>query len=69
MTRYLGMLSVAICSLILAPDSAKAVDEIQAYNASIAAPGQWTIQQHMNYVGQGQKEPPSSGGLVCMWVF
>jgi hypothetical protein len=63
MMRYLGMLSVAICSLVLAPDRAKAVDEIQVYNASIAAPGQWTVQQHMNYVGQGQKDPPFPGGL------
>jgi hypothetical protein len=41
-----------------------AVDEIQVYNASIAAPGQFTIQQHLNYVGQGQKQPPFPGGLV-----
>jgi hypothetical protein len=43
---------------------AKAVDEIQVYNASIAAPGQFTIQQHLNYVGAGLTTPPSPGGLV-----
>src|ERR1700738_3404408 len=43
---------------------AKAVDEIQVYNAGIAAPGQFTIQQHLNYVGSGLKEPPFPGGLV-----
>jgi hypothetical protein len=43
---------------------AKAVDEIQVYNANIAAPGQFTIQQHLNYVGQGLKDPPFPGGLV-----
>ncbi|MBN8987806.1 MAG: hypothetical protein J0H42_06150 [Rhizobiales bacterium] len=43
---------------------AQAVDEIQVYNASIAAPGQFTIQQHLNYVAQGLKDPPFRGGLV-----
>src|ERR1700680_2999748 len=43
---------------------AKATDEIQVYNAGIAAPGQFTIQQHLNYVGLGVKEPPFPGGLV-----
>lgn len=43
---------------------AKAVDEIQVYNASIAAPGQFTIQQHLNYVGAGLTTPPFPGGLV-----
>src|SRR5260370_3110547 len=43
---------------------ANAVDEIQVYNAGIAAPGKFTIQQHLNYVGIGLKEPPFPGGLV-----
>jgi hypothetical protein len=43
---------------------AKAVDEIQVYNAGIAAPGQLTIQQHLNYVALGLKQPPFPGGLV-----
>jgi hypothetical protein len=43
---------------------AKAVDEIQVYNASIAAVGQFTIQQHLNYTANGIKEPPFPGGLV-----
>jgi hypothetical protein len=43
---------------------ARAVDEIQVYNAGIAAPGQFTIQQHLNYIGSGLKEPPFPGGLV-----
>jgi hypothetical protein len=43
---------------------AKAVDEIQVYNAGIAAPGQFTIQQHLNYVALGQKDPPFPSGLV-----
>jgi hypothetical protein len=43
---------------------ASATDEIQVYNAGIAAPGQFTIQQHLNYVGLGLKETPFPGGLV-----
>lgn len=43
---------------------AKAVDEIQVYNAGIAAPGQLTIQQHLNDVALGLKQPPFPGGLV-----
>src|SRR6266481_894570 len=43
---------------------AKATDEIQVYNAGIAAPGQFTIQQHLNYVALGLKDPPFPGGLV-----
>lgn len=57
-------MALGIFACVLAPGAARAVDEIQVYNASIAAPGQWTIQQHMNYVGQGQKGPLFSGGLV-----
>ena len=43
---------------------AKAIDEIQVYNAGIAAVGQFTIQQHLNDVALGLKDPPFPGGLV-----
>jgi hypothetical protein len=43
---------------------AKAVDEIQVYNAGIAAVGQFTIQQHLNYIPLGVKDPPFPGGLI-----
>lgn len=42
---------------------ARAIDEIQVYNAAIVAPGQFAIQQHYNYVGIGQKDPPFPGGF------
>src|SRR3984893_15640621 len=61
--RYLCLLASAILTLVLA-QPAKAVDEIQVYNAGIAAPGQFTIQQHLNYVGAGLASPPFPGGLV-----
>ena len=47
-----------------ATQPAMATDEIQVYNAGIAAPGQFTIQQHLNYVPLGVKEPPFPGGLI-----
>jgi hypothetical protein len=43
--------------------TARATDEIQVYNADIAAPGQFTIQQHLNYVALGSKDPPFPGGF------
>jgi hypothetical protein len=43
---------------------AKATDEIQVYNAGIAAVGQFTIQQHLNYTPVGIMDPPFPGGLV-----
>src|ERR1700726_2533412 len=43
---------------------AKATDEIQVYNAGIAAVGQFTIQHHLNYPRVGTKAPPFPGGLV-----
>lgn len=50
--------------LTLLGQPAKATDEIQVYNAGIAAVGQFTIQQHLNYTAVGLKEQPFPGGLV-----
>src|SRR5436309_450964 len=56
---------LAAALLALAPaTAAHATDEIQVYNAGIAAPGQFTIQQHLNYVGLGSKDAPFPGGLA-----
>lgn len=64
MARYREALALGIYTCVMAPSQVRAVDEIQVYNANIAAPGQWTIQQHLNYVGRGQTSPPFAGGLV-----
>ena len=61
--RQLGLLAGAACSALLAAP-ASATDEIQVYNAGIAAVGQLTIQQHLNYVPLGVKDPPFPGGLI-----
>ncbi len=54
-------LAAAAC---LPTSSARAVDEIQVYNAEIADRGQWTLQQHLNYAINGRKEPDFPGGLI-----
>jgi hypothetical protein len=59
----LALLASAACWTVLG-QPAKAVDEIQVYNAGIAAVGQFTIQQHLNYTALGLKDPPFPGGLV-----
>jgi hypothetical protein len=61
--RHLFRLAGAAVSLLLG-HPAKATDEIQVYNAGIAAVGQFTIQQHLNYTALGLKDPPFPGGLV-----
>jgi len=62
-SRSLAALA-AFASASLIGEPAKATDEIQVYNASIAAVGQFTIQQHLNYVPQGLTNPPFPGGIV-----
>lgn len=57
-----GVAGAAVLAALARP--ARATDEIQVYNAGIAAPGQFTIEQHLNYVANGVKAPPFPGGLV-----
>ena len=61
--RHLCLLASAAFPLLLS-QPAEATDEIQVYNAGIAAPGQFTIQQHLNYIPLGIKDPPFPGGLI-----
>lgn len=51
-------------ALLASAQGARAIDEIQVYNAGIAEIGQLTIQQHLNYIAAGLKNPPFPGGLV-----
>ena len=57
-------LSFAAILLTASTISARAVDEIQVYNAEIAKVGQWTFQLHSNYAFIGRKEPDFLGGLI-----
>jgi hypothetical protein len=59
-------LSLAVAAMsILGSTAARAVDEIQVYNAEIAEVGKWTLQQHLNYTINGRKEPDFPGGLIA----
>ena len=64
LTRRLPCLLAGAAFAAIAAQPAKATDEIQVYNAGIAGPGQFTIQQHLNYVPLGVREPPFPGGLI-----
>jgi hypothetical protein len=61
--RHLYLLSGVALWVVLG-QPAQATDEIQVYNAGIAAVGQFTIQQHLNYIPLGLTDPPFPGGLV-----
>jgi hypothetical protein len=61
-TPLLGLL-IAIASQF-ATVPARAVDEIQVYNAAIAPLHTFTLQQHLNYVWQGSTTPDFDGGFA-----
>jgi hypothetical protein len=58
----LRLLSLATVICAFLPKTSHATDEI--YNAGIAAPGQFYIQQHLDYVGDGLKSPAFDGGMA-----
>jgi len=53
---------LALMGLSVLPNEARAIDEIQVYNAEIAEVGQWTLEQHLNYVARGPTQPDFPGG-------
>lgn len=64
-TRELAWCLLAGAAVLTAGhNSARAVDEIQVYNAAIADVGQFTIQQHLNYVFKGRRQADFPGGLI-----
>src|SRR5947207_7977846 len=63
--QLLHAVLLAAASMDLAETSAAlASDEIQVYNAEIAEVGQWTFEQHLNYILQGRTRPEFPGGLI-----
>ena len=62
--RNLPAVLLASVGTALAARPAAAIDEIQVYNADIAEIGQWTVEQHLNYVLQGRTQPDVPGGLI-----
>jgi hypothetical protein len=59
-----GLPAVLSAALVLLPHAARAVDEIQLYNAEIAEVGQFTVQQHLNYAFVGRNAPDFPGGFA-----
>jgi hypothetical protein len=53
----------AAALLLALSGRARAGDEIQLYDASIAEVGQWTIQHHFNYTFNSRRGPDFPGGL------
>jgi hypothetical protein len=54
----------AVISSALLSRPARAIDEIQVYNAAISEVGQWAIEQHLNYTWLGRTSPDFPGGLI-----
>lgn len=59
-----ALLLAAVPVAVAEPSAALPTDEIQVYNAEIAEVGQWTFQQHLNYILQGRTRPEFPGGLI-----
>jgi hypothetical protein len=64
LAAVLAAVTGALALWPLAPDSARAIDEIQVYNAAIAEVGQWSYEQHLNYTWQGLTQPQFPGGFI-----
>ena len=62
-TGRCGSVAVALL-VVLSGGSARAVDEIQVYNAEIAPVGAFSIAQHLNYVFRGSTTPDFPGGIA-----
>jgi hypothetical protein len=65
MTAGMKVTAAAAVVLIASTGATLADDEIQVYNAQIAAVGHWTFEQHLNYTFSGRKQPDFPGGLVA----
>jgi hypothetical protein len=61
-SRWQAIIGALLTTMVATP--AWGVDEIQVYNAGIAEPGQFTLQQHLNYVWQGSTTPDFPGGFA-----
>lgn len=62
-TTLVKVLLSLVAVVYVFSETAYATDEIQVYNAEIADPGQFTLQQHLNYVWNGTTKPDFPGGF------
>ncbi|MBC7434392.1 MAG: hypothetical protein H7345_20285 [Rubritepida sp.] len=70
-------MAVALCSrvrswllllVVLGAQPARAIDEIQVYNGEINRPGEWSLEQHLNY-GFRARRPDYPGALINSRAF
>ena len=59
-----GFAVALACGIFCATAARANTDEIQVYDASIAAPGTFNLTLHGNYTPAGLKQPDFPGGLV-----
>ena len=60
----IGVGGLLVLLVSLSAGSARAVDEIQVYNAEITPVGTFSAAQHLNFVFKGSTEPDFPGGLA-----
>jgi hypothetical protein len=57
-------IALLICLLAPAPPASAQTDEIQVYDAEIAAVGRFNLTWHNNFTPSGRTEPAFAGGIV-----
>jgi len=57
-------LCVSLCALAGSPAARAQTDEIQVYDAEIAAPGRFNLTWHNNFTFAGPQQPAFPGGVV-----
>jgi hypothetical protein len=64
MIRRCSVSAIICFSLAYASAARAQTDEIQVYDAAIAAPGAWNLTLHSNFTSDGRSEPAFSGGIA-----
>ncbi|MFI4890322.1 MAG: hypothetical protein ACHQIL_07300 [Steroidobacterales bacterium] len=64
MNMILGRSVIVLCSLVWFAHAQAQTDEIQVYDAAIAAPGTFSLDWHNNYLASAASTPAFAGGLV-----
>ncbi len=62
--RVVGTLAVSMLCIFGAPFATAQTDEIEVYNAEIAAPGVFNLTLHDNYTPDGRTSPAFPGGIT-----
>ena len=63
-SEAIGNVAAVGIAWLLAAGAYAQTDEIQVYDATINAPGQFSIELHNNYTPIGRKQPDLEGGIT-----